>query len=181
MYITFLLSAINSEVALNKLFSTWAQRQEKRKSPWQQIIVVLSGRAMLESVLCLFESGFFYMGMPDRFVSLWLQCIIQREGKSKGGLQMPHSAPLSQQDQRSAGESNWHPVHNTEEDRQKTMQVKFRCLLPLSVLVRLHKRLLWEPFWQQKPKPFVMHTGLAVEAANKASKIWSFQIANQPD
>lgn len=116
-------------VVLNRLFSPSRQTErweERRKSPWQKITDVLSARPMVETVFWLFESGFLRMGLPNRFVSLLLQCIIQR-GESKGRLQMPDRASLSQPVQRSTGESNWHRDTtrgcNTSAEKNNTIQV----------------------------------------------------------
>lgn len=100
---------------------------------------------MVETGFWLFESGFLCTGLPNRFVCLFLQCIIQR-GESKGRLQMPDSAPLSLPVQRSTGESNWHQDTSGGYDtsNEKTIQFKFsifRCLLLLSVLISLHNEL----------------------------------------
>lgn len=103
----------------------YAREETRReKESLAQITVVLSARPMLESVFWLFHSGFLYMGMPNRFVRLWLQCIIQR-AQSKGGLQMAASGPLLQLVQKSTGESNWHrDTTNGRDGIEKTIQNK---------------------------------------------------------
>lgn len=136
-------------VVLNRLFSPSRQTErweERRKSPWKKITDVLSARPMVETVFWLFESGFLRMGLPNRFVSLLLHCIIQR-GESKGRLQMPDRASLSQPVQRSTWESNWHwdttrGCNTSAEKKQYNSSCQFSGVCYLSILISLHNELV---------------------------------------